>query len=261
MARSVPAPRPARPAREHGPLARSLLPSVVGWPCSGRCGRTATPRPRSPAVRRRCPSAPWTRRGSTSGSRRGTAIAPRVALAGYARPAGPRSSAAAPGRAPRGLRGGPREGLHTPDRGGRRLGRPVGRRRHQVTAGARKIRALRAGARRSGPSGGRLSPASAASACCSSRKISFRPASRRSSHAQPGADRPTGHLAQAPSGGVSPRICAGGKGFRHPQVQSLDVSAPPPSRHRRASHHSGPGPARCSRTGTMAGAPSCCPYG
>jgi hypothetical protein len=49
------------------------------------------------------------------------------------------------------------------------------------------------------------------------RKISFRPTSRRSSHAQPGADRPTGHLAQAPSGGVSPRICPGGKGFRHPQ--------------------------------------------
>jgi hypothetical protein len=35
------------------------------------------------------------------------------------------------------------------------------------------------------------------------RKISLRPTSRRSSHAQPGADRPTGLLVQAPSGGVS----------------------------------------------------------
>src|ERR1039457_4520548 len=51
------------------------------------------------------------------------------------------------------------------------------------------------------------------------RKISFRLTSRRSSHAQPGADRPTGHLAQAPSRGVSPRICPVGKGFRHPQDQ------------------------------------------
>jgi hypothetical protein len=50
------------------------------------------------------------------------------------------------------------------------------------------------------------------------RKISFRLTSRRSSHAQPGADLPTGHLAQAPSRGVSPRACPGGKGFRHPQV-------------------------------------------
>src|SRR5260370_12414870 len=49
------------------------------------------------------------------------------------------------------------------------------------------------------------------------RKISFRSTSRRSSHPQPGADWPTGRLAQAPSRGVSRRICAGGEGFRHPQ--------------------------------------------
>ncbi len=47
----------------------------------------------------------------------------------------------------------------------------------------------------------------------------FRPTSRSSSHAQPGADRPTGHLAQAQAQAERlPRICAGWQRFRHPQA-------------------------------------------
>jgi hypothetical protein len=59
------------------------------------------------------------------------------------------------------------------------------------------------------------------------RKISFRPTSRRSSHPQLDAEWPTGYLARAPGRGVSPGICAGGKGFSARTTPSRRIDQPP----------------------------------
>jgi hypothetical protein len=49
------------------------------------------------------------------------------------------------------------------------------------------------------------------------RKISFKPTSRRSSHASPSQDLPARHRSPGRADAVSQSICPGGAGFRHPQ--------------------------------------------
>ena len=56
------------------------------------------------------------------------------------------------------------------------------------------------------------------------RKISFKPTSRRSSHASPNQDLPTRHRSLDRADGVPQSICPGGAGFRHPQVRNLRTS-------------------------------------
>ena len=50
------------------------------------------------------------------------------------------------------------------------------------------------------------------------RKISFKPTSRRSSHASPNQDLPARHRSRDRADGVPQSICPGVAGFRHPHV-------------------------------------------